>query len=73
MARPKKEHWFTAICKNGDDREERYFVYRKGRSITISSPNFYEHLCHPSVGSEESVLREILLVWQAKVDRVEYR
>lgn len=58
-----KELWFVAETEDG----QNYWVYRKGRSIYISSPSGHEHLCHPSVAGQDKVKSEIFLVYHAKV------
>jgi len=58
-----RELWFVAETEDG----QNYWVYKKGRSIYISSPNGHEHLCHASVTGQNKVKSEILLVYQAKV------
>jgi hypothetical protein len=58
-----RELWFVAETEDG----QNYWVYKKGRSIYISSPSGHEHLCHPSVTGQDKVKSEIFLVYHAKV------
>lgn len=51
---------------------ERVWVYKRGRSFYLSTAGGLgrEHLCHPSVKDRMGIQREILLVFQIKVQRL---
>lgn len=70
MTNSKRELLFVAEGEgpNGEARSHR--VYKSGRSFYVSSPNFPEHLCHPSVTSREDIKREIFLVFGTKVTNI---
>jgi hypothetical protein len=49
---------------NGTGEVESVAVYKKGRSVKLSGPNFTSHNVHPSnVGGPGGWMREISLVW----------
>lgn len=68
MSSSKKELWFKADCEDAKGVKSSIWVYKKGRSIYLSSQDsFQEHLCHPSVASVEKIKSEIFLVFQTRV------
>lgn len=72
MGSSKKVLWFKAYCEDENGVGSSVWVYKKGRSIYLSSQDsFKEHLCHPSIKSIEDVKSEILLVFRASVIETE--
>lgn len=61
-----KKLWFVAEGEDGNN----YWVSKKGRSIYISGPTGREHLCHPSVITQDNVKSEILLIFRTKVTNI---
>jgi hypothetical protein len=61
----------VAEGKRGDDEVARVWVYKQGRSYTLSpgDPATRDHLCHPMVKDRGGIRREIFLVYQIKVER----
>lgn len=72
---------YTLDAIDHSDQPVIFRVYKSGRSYYISpisfdfeNPNKYkdEHLCHPSVTGIESIKREVMLVFHAKVQKVSF-
>ena len=69
---PKDELIFVAEGKSADGKVQEYYAYKSGGSFYIRGPNFYRHLCHPSVKDYEGVKHEIALVFEVSVTDVKF-
>jgi hypothetical protein len=69
----KQELLFVATGKTGDCEVIQVTAYREGGSYRIvGGPHFYSHLCHAIVKDFEGVKREIALVFNMHIEKIEY-
>ena len=72
MASKGRTLLFVAEGTNSQGERDSVWVYKQGSSFHLSGSGVpgFNHLCHPSVRDQEGVKREILLVYQIKVDKL---
>lgn len=71
MAKTSRQLWFTAKGSTGSGAIKHFSVYKEGRSTYIRNFDGQDHWCHSSVGSVESVKKEIMLVFAISVTEIQ--
>ncbi|WP_363798444.1 hypothetical protein ABU614_01120 [Lysobacter firmicutimachus] len=71
MATSPERHWFDVHAVDSKGNPSTYTVRKRGRTVYIHGLDGRRHLCHPSVVDVDGVKREIAIVFQARVTRIE--
>ena len=64
-----RELKFYAYAEDPKGIELCFAVYKRGRFLEISGPNFEQHTCHPATTTRSKILGEITLVYGLSITR----